>query len=199
MSFLLDPNVAYLLVVACVLMALVAIAVPGTGMPEVILAFFLVITGYVVYQQGMNLWAAGVLALSLVPFWFSLRARRWRLVLLGLSIALMIGGSIFFMTDGRGMPEVSPVLAAIVSLGSGLVIWFGAERITVAMHRSPVLNPDLLIGQSGEARTEINAQGTVQAGGELWSARSENLIEMGSAVRVLRRDGLVLIVEKEIK
>jgi membrane-bound ClpP family serine protease len=67
------------------------------------------------------------------------------------------------------------------------------------MQRGPVHNPDALIGQIGEARTEIHAEGSVQAGGELWSARSEKPIKMGSAVRILGREGFVLVVEKESK
>ena len=39
MEFLLDPNIAYLLLVAGTFFVLMAIAVPGTGIPE-ILAFF---------------------------------------------------------------------------------------------------------------------------------------------------------------
>jgi len=36
----------------------------------------------------------------------------------------------------------------------------------------------------------------VQVAGELWSARSEKPIAAGSPIRVVRRDGFVLIVEK---
>jgi len=200
MNFLLDPNIAYVLVVGCVLLALVAIVVPGTGMPEVTLAFCLVLTGYVVAMLGINLWALAVLALSIVPFLLSLRAGRGRLALVVLSILLLIGGSLFLFVDARGLPAVNPLLAVLVSLASALSIWFGAERAMVAMRKAPVIDPDALVGRSGEARTAIRGQeGTVQAGGELWSARSEKLIEAGSAVRVLRREGFVLIVEKESK
>jgi len=51
-----------------------------------------------------------------------------------------------------------------------------------------------LIGQIGEARTEIKNSGTVYVGGENWSARSETTIRIGSSVRVKERQGLVLLV-----
>ena len=36
----------------------------------------------------------------------------------------------------------------------------------------------------------------VQVAGELWSAKSDKAISAGSPIRVIRRDGFVLIVEK---
>jgi membrane-bound ClpP family serine protease len=53
-----------------------------------------------------------------------------------------------------------------------------------------------LIGQIGEARTKVDDDGSVQVAGELWSARSEKPIEAGSSIRVVSRDGFVLVVEK---
>jgi len=199
MEFLLDPNVAYVLIVASVLLALIAIIVPGTGLAEVALAFCLLLAGYKVYIDGINAWAVAIVTLSLIPFLLAIRAKTWRLPLLGISIVLMIGGSIFLFTNQQGWPVVNPFLAVLVSLTSGGLIWVGAERAVAAMQRGPVHNPDALIGQIGEARTEIHAEGSVQAGGELWSARSEKPIKMGSAVRILGREGFVLVVEKESK
>jgi membrane-bound ClpP family serine protease len=54
-----------------------------------------------------------------------------------------------------------------------------------------------LVGQVGEAKTKIGDEGSVQVAGELWTARSEKPIKPGTAVRVVRRDGFVLIVEKD--
>jgi len=48
---------------------------------------------------------------------------------------------------------------------------------------------------TGEARTDILAEGSVYVNGEDWSARSKTLIPAGSKVLVLRRNGLVLEVE----
>jgi membrane-bound serine protease (ClpP class) len=53
-----------------------------------------------------------------------------------------------------------------------------------------------LVGQIGETRTKVGEEGSVQINGELWSARSENPIPAGSAIRVIRREGFILVVEK---
>ena len=60
----------------------------------------------------------------------------------------------------------------------------------------PSHDMDALIGMVGEARTKIHAEGSVYIGGELWSARSEKSIPAGSSVRVVRREGFSLVVEK---
>jgi membrane-bound serine protease (ClpP class) len=199
MEFLINPDVAYVLIVAAVLLALTAIVLPGTGIPEVGLAFCLLLAGYTVYRLGVNAWAVVVLALSIIPFVYALRATRWRLLLLVAAILLLIGGSVFLFTNKEGWPIVNPVLAGVVSLVSGGFIWIAVERSIVAMHRRPNHDLDALIGQSAEAKTAIHADGSVQADGELWSARSEKPIKAGSAVRVVAREGFVLVVEQESK
>jgi membrane-bound ClpP family serine protease len=54
-----------------------------------------------------------------------------------------------------------------------------------------------LIGQSGQAKSEILDGGSVQVASELWSARSEQSIPAGSWVRVIKREGFTLIVERD--
>ena len=52
-----------------------------------------------------------------------------------------------------------------------------------------------IIGDVGEAKTDIFNEGSVQIGSELWSARSAVPIPEGSKVRVVKREGFILEVE----
>jgi len=196
MEFLLNPNVAYVLIVACAILALSTIIVPGTGIPEVGLVLCLGLAGYSIYTLGINGWALLVVGLSIVPFVFALRLKTLRLPLLALSILMLIGGSIFLFLDEKGWPAVNPLLAGIVSILCGGFIWIAVERGLVAQHSRPRNYPAALVGAVGEARTELDKDGSVQVGGELWSARSEKPIASGSPVRVVQRDGFILVVEK---
>lgn len=197
MDFLYDPNIAYILIVATCLLLLVAMIVPGTGVPEAGFVICLIASGYLAYQLDINLWAVAVLFLTVIPFWLGLRQKTWRIPLVILSILLLIGGSIFLFTGQTGFPLVNPVLAVVVSICSGGFIWLSAERAANAMHQAPVHNLDALIGQIGQAKTNIHAEGSVQVGGELWSACSEKSIKAHSNVRIVKRDGLILTVEEE--
>jgi membrane-bound serine protease (ClpP class) len=198
-DFLLTPDIAYLLMVAALLLTLIAVIVPGTGAPEAALMACLLAAAYIVYRLGVNLWAVIVLALSIVPFFFALRAKRGRILLLVATFLLLTVGSVFLFTGANGLPLVNPLLSVIVSVLSGAFIWFSADRAVIAMQRPPVQNPEALIGKIGEARTAIHLEGSVQVAGELWSARSEKPIETRKSVRIVRREGLILTVEEESK
>ena len=68
MNFLLDPNVAYLILVLGVMLGFMAIVSPGTGLFEVGAFFCLVLAGYAVYNLSFTGWALALLVLSLIPF-----------------------------------------------------------------------------------------------------------------------------------
>jgi len=67
MDFLLNPNVAYVMLVIGFLLTMLAIVTPGTGMLEVGALFLLALVAYIAYQVGFNPWSLIVLILSLVP------------------------------------------------------------------------------------------------------------------------------------
>ena len=68
MDFLLDPNVAYLILLGGILLGLMAIIAPGTGILEVGAFFCLALAGYAVYNLSFNWWALVILVLSIFPF-----------------------------------------------------------------------------------------------------------------------------------
>jgi membrane-bound serine protease (ClpP class) len=196
MDILLDPNVAYVLLVSGFILALLSIITPGTGLIELSGLFVLVLAGYSAYNIGINPWALVVLILALVPFVYAVRKKAYRTILLGVTIALVIGGSLFLYTNENGWPAVHPLVAVIVSLVVGGFIWLGVDRTLAVMQGRPTHDLGALLQQVGEARTEIHDTGSVQVAGELWTARSEKSIPQGSFVRIVGRDGFVLIVEK---
>jgi membrane-bound serine protease (ClpP class) len=195
MDFLLDPNIAYLFLLAGVLLGLMAIVTPGTGMFEVGAFFCLALAGYAVYNLSFNLWALIVLVLSLIPFVFAIQKpkREW---FLALSILGLVVGSVFlFATDGW-QPAVNPMFAAVSSILYAGFLWIVIQKTLQASHARPSHDLSTLVGQIGEAKTRIHSEGSVQVAGELWSARSEKSIPNGSPVKVVGREGFVLVVEK---
>ncbi|MBI1855106.1 MAG: hypothetical protein HYR93_04475, partial [Chloroflexi bacterium] len=107
MDILLDPNVAYLLLVLMTLLALLAIITPGTGVLEVGTLFSLVLAGYAVYNISFNWWALLILFVSLAPFIYGIRKPK-REAFLVLSILGFVAGSVFFFTE-NGKPAVHPL------------------------------------------------------------------------------------------
>lgn len=193
MEILYNPNIAYVLLVAGFVLALLAIVAPGTGMLEVGAFFLLALAGFATYQIGFNLWALIILILSLIPFVYAIRKpkREWALAL---SILGVIAGSLYLFPSEGFLPAVNPILAALVSLLVAGFLWWTIRKVVTAHHARPLQDLKNLIGQIGEAKTRVQEEGSVQMDGELWSARSDKPIPAGSRVRVVSREGFVLIV-----
>jgi membrane-bound serine protease (ClpP class) len=198
MEFLLDPNVAYLILLVGVFLGLLAIVSPGTGLYEVGAFFSLALAGYAVYNLSVNLWALVILILSVVPFLYAIRKPK-RGLFLGLSILGLVVGSVFLFPSDNWRPAVNPILALVSSVLYAGFLWLVIQKILQAAHARPSHDLSALVGQLGEAKTRIHTEGSVQVAGELWSAKSEKPISNGSPVRVIAREGFVLVVEKNEK
>ena len=196
MDFLLDPNVAYLVLLAGILLSLFALVTPGTGLLEVGAFFALALAGYAVYNLNINFWAIIVIMLSVIPFLLAVRTPK-REYLLALSLLGLVVGSIFMFARENGLPAVNPILATISSILLTVFIWIAVRKSLQAALARPSHDLGTLIGRTGEARTEVHADGSVQVNGELWSARSDHLIPAGSHIRVVNREGFILQVEKD--
>ena len=194
MSFLLDPNIAYLILIGGVLLVMLALASPGTGLLEVGAFFSILLAGYAVYNLSFNWWALLLLALSLVPFVYALQKPK-REIFLAVSILLLIAGSVFMFPPRADGGTVNPLVAVAASAFVAGFLWIAVRKSVQAATAKPLHDLDALVGQVGEARTKVDAEGSVLVAGELWSAKSDKTIAAGSIVRVVRRDGFVLVVE----
>ena len=195
MDLLLDPNIAYLLLLGGVLMAMLALATPGTGFLEIAAFFSLVLAGYGIYNLSFNWWALLLIGLSIVPFVYAIQKPK-RELFLALSILLLIIGSIFMFPRADDQAGVNPLVAAVASVLSAGFLWIAIRKSIEAAYARPLHSLEGLVGQVGEARTVVHDDGSVQVGGELWSARSEHSIPAGSSIRVVRREGFIVVVEK---
>lgn len=196
MDFLLNPNIAYLMLVSAMLFTLVAIITPGTGMAEILALFSLLLAGYAVYNLSLNWWAFALLVASAIPFLYSVRGPK-RGLWLGVSLAGLTLGSIFFFPAEAGLISVDARLAIITTAAYSAFLWVSARKVLEISALRPVHELSGLIGERGEAKTAVSEEGAVQVEGELWSARSESPVPAGSAVRVIGREGFVLIVERD--
>lgn len=195
-NIFLNPNLAYLFLVGGFSMALIAIVTPGTGVLEIAAFFSLILAGYAVYSLPINYWALIILLLSIIPFIWAVR-KSGKLIYLIISIlALLIGSVYIFRGDNWWRPAVNPVLALVVSVLTGGFFWIVASKTLEANAVIPSHDLGIIIGEEGEAKSDIYHEGSVQVHGELWTARSNEPISNGSKVRVVGRDGFVLEVRK---
>lgn len=196
MEILLDPNVAYILLVLGSILLLMAIVTPGTHLMEGGAILLLALAGYAIYNLGFNLWALIVLVLSLVPFIYSIQKPKRELIL-ALSLLGVIIGSVYLFPSNGWLPAVNPLVALVISILSAGFLWLAVRKGMQAHHARPLQDLSTLIGKIGQAKTRVEDDGSVQVAGELWSARSEKPIPAGSRVRVISREGFILLVTPE--
>jgi membrane-bound serine protease (ClpP class) len=196
MNTIVNANIAYLLLMFGTIFMMLALVTPGTHLLEGGALFLLAAAGYEVVQLGFNLWALILLTLALVPFIFAIQRprREWALAL---SILGLIVGSLYLFPGPGWLPAVNPVLAVIVSALSAGFLWIAVRKGMLAHHSHPLQDLKNLIGQIGQAKTEVSDAGSVQVASELWSARSGKPIPAGSRIRVVSREGFILVVESD--
>jgi len=198
MSFLFDPNIAFLLLVLGFMLGVLALITPGTGLLEIGALFTIFAAGYAMYHLTVTWWALVLFIAGVVPLVLAIRkSHQWYWLIPAL--AFFIVGSLFLFPQNAFSQSVNPVFAIFMSMLSIAILWFIGRKGVDAMKMKPVQDLKQLVGQVGEALTEIKGKGTVYVGGEEWSARSSTVIYTGSEVKVIRREGLVLIVEPVAK
>lgn len=197
MDFLLEPNIAYLILLGGVLLGLMALVNPGTGLLELSAFFCLALAGYAVYNLSFNGWALVILVLSIVPFIYAIQKPK-RELYLGFSILLLVTGSVFLFSVDGWRPAVNPLFALVASGSMAAFLWIAVRKSVQAVNAPPSHDLEALVGLTGEARTKIRDEGSVYVAGEMWSAKSSdnNPISAGSLIRVVRREGFVLVVEE---
>lgn len=195
-SFLLNPNVAYFMIVVGFLLTVFAIVSPGTGMFEIGALLVMTLVGYQVLNMPINVWALGLLAAGLVTFITAVR-RKTETVYLGVTAVLFVVGSAYFFQPEEGawyQPSVHPAVAVAVSILAGGFFWVITTKMLEASAQTPSHDLAGLIGSVGETRTKVHHEGSVYVKGEAWTARSEKPIKSGAMVKVTGREGFVLEV-----
>ena len=196
LSVLLNPNLAYLLLVAGFLFAMLAIFSPGTGFLEIAALVSFVLAGWIIIYLPINWWALLILVIGVFPFLLAVRFSK-KLYFLVISIIALIVGSVFIFDAPGWKPAVNPVLATIVSSLVAVFVWIVATKYLQVANQPPSHDLASLIGKVGEARSDIEDEGSVYVGGEMWTARSSQPISSGTRIKVIDRQGLVLIVEPD--
>lgn len=196
---LINPNVAYILLIVGLWALLAAFAMPGTGIPEAASAICLLLALMGLARLPVSAIGAALIALSVILLIADLKVQSHGAMTAGGIIALALG-SIFLFQPVGGQPLLSPWIIAITTLSSA--VFFGvALTLVMRAHKRPaVMEPTAVAGQTGEVRVALNPIGTVQLRSELWSAKSETpgeTIEAGARVVVTGLEGLTLIVRRQ--
>jgi len=198
---LLDPTTAYLLFVLGLFAVLVELAHPGSLVPGATGVACLTLASIAFAALPTNWLGVAVIVAAVGLMALELKAATHGALVLAGAVCLIVGSLLLFAVPGTGLPihtEVSiapSVLVATAAIGliGGVLLVRVARQIHVL---PPVLSSGQLIGAYGTSRSELDPDGVVHVGGQLWSARVRGRrLDSGLPVRVVARHGLVLEVE----
>ena len=194
MSSLMDPNIAFLLLVLGGLALFAEFNHPGAVVPGVVGVISIVLALF-----ALNLLPTrfASLALLLVAFaLFALEAKFASHGVLGIGgIVCMVFGALFLVDGPIPQMRVNIITAVAASIPIGVIAVFLTTLVLRARRERVATGSEGMIGEIGVARTAVGADGKVFVHGELWNAVASNAIAEGTSVRVTRVNGLHLVVE----
>ena len=117
---------------------------------------------------------------------------------LGGLVAFLVGSFFLFEPEGStidfGISIPVIIGAALTCAGLTFVVIAAAMK---SRRRPPATGAEQMIASRGRVVDWQAGRGNIRIHGEIWGARSGKELKPGDLVRVVRRDGLTLIVEPE--
>lgn len=197
MEIIINPKVAYLLIFTGVMLLLIMFNDTKYSWTKAGAMAFCILAGVAeFFLLDGNPWAFLVVVLSPLPYFIAVRQERLHNPLFLLTIFMLTIGSAYLFVDENGRPLSNLGLVGIVSVFGGLFIWAIIQRTQTAGKSQ--LIADTLVGMTGEVWIAIEpfSLGSVRIDGELWQARSKEMLRAGTLVRVIRQNGITLTVKK---
>jgi len=194
LSYIMDPNVAFILLAIGALSLYAEFNHPGAVIPGTVGVVFILLAAF-----ALNLLPTRFAALVLIAGAFALFALEAKFVSHGVltigGITLLVIGGLLLVDAPIPEMRVRLVTALAVSIPLGIITAFLMSIAVRARRNKVVTGSEGLIGETGLAQTTLSPQGKVFVHGEIWDATSSVSIPAGERVIVRKVDGLTLQVE----
>ena len=202
LHLLADPNIAFILFMVGFYGLIFELQNPNfaTG----ILGALAIILAFIGFGSlPLNVGGLLLIGLAGILFILELTVTSHGLLTIGGLVALALGAGALYTDSGSptapvvevGLPTI---VAVVASTGLFMLLIVVVAVRSRRMRGSPgTVGVAVASGVAGEVRTPLAPLGTVYADGEEWSARTadEQVLQRGTPVRIVRQDGLTLIVE----
>lgn len=201
LSVLSNPNIVFLLITIGVQAILIEISSPGGWVAGFIGVVCLALATYGLGVLPVNWFGIVFLVTAFVLFILDIKApTHGALTAAGVG-SLIVGALVLFNSPSLpSFTRVSVPLVVTMSTITG-ISFFVILMFAIRAQKTPIrTGQESLVGRTGIVRLAIQPAGIVQLGGEQWTAvldQGENDIPVGERVRVVRVDGLRLVVRRE--
>lgn len=193
MSYLMDPNVAFILLSLGMLALWAEFNHPGSILPGVVGVILILVAIFALNLLPTRFAALTLIVLAFVLF--ALEAKYTSYGVLGAGGVVCMALGAVLLVDGP-IPEmrVQWLTAFAVSVPFGVIAVFLMTLAVRAMRSKVVTGDQGLLGEIGEVRVALAPEGKIFVHGELWNAISDVPLEVGAHVKVEKIDGLTLTV-----
>ena len=194
LSWIMDPNVAFILFALGGLALWAEFNHPGAVIPGVVGMISILLAVFALNLLPTRFAAVALLIAAFVLFALEAKFGTHGVLGIGGVVCLVLGG--LFLVDGP-IPEMRVHLLTALAVGVpvGAIAVFLATIVVKARKVHVTTGTEGMVGEVGVARTELEPEGKVFVHGELWNATALVPIAAGSRVRIARVDGLRVIVE----
>ncbi len=194
LGFLMDPNIAFLILILGAAAIYAEFNHPGAVIPGVVGLVCVVLAIVALNLLPVRFASVGMLIGAFILYLLEVKFQTHGVLGVG-GIVLMVFGALL-LVDGP-IPEmrVRPWTAIAVTIPFALLTIFLMNLALRARHRKVMTGSDGLIGEVGIAQTALSPEGKVFVHGELWNAFSNAGAAPGESIRVTAVDGLTLMVE----
>jgi membrane-bound serine protease (ClpP class) len=212
LAFLVNPDIAYILLVIGMFGVIFELSSPGAVAPGVAGGIALLLAFIAFGNLPTNIGGIVFIGLAIGLFLIDIKAPTHGILTAGGVVAFVLGSFLLFppwRAPAAGpAPGWTPSAAGGVSLPAIIVMTIlVAAFFTLvlgkgigAQSRKISFGAEALVGGTGRAVTDLAPDGLVLMGGEQWSARSvEGGVGSGERVEIVGRDGLRLLVRRSGK
>ena len=195
LSFLMDPNMSFVLLVIGALGLYFEFNHPGAILPGVIGFFFIVLAIFALNILPVHYTALAMILVAFVFFALEAKFASHGVLAIAGIISMTLGG--LLLVDGP-IPQmrVHLLTALAVSIPFGIITTFLMSIALRARRNKISTGPQGLIGEIAVVRTPLSPEGKVFVHGELWNAIATAPVDVGEEVQVRGVSDLTLHVER---
>ena len=191
LGVLVDPNVAYILMLLGFYGLLFELQNPGAILPGVVGGICMILAFLALSTLPVNYAGVALIVLAIAFFLAEIKVASHGVLATGGVLSLVLGSLILFQGEGARL-SWSIIVGATASTALFFLLVVGAGLR--AQGRKVVTGRRGLVGTRAVALDRLAPAGQVRIGGELWNAVSGSAVEAGSEVVVTGVEGLTLKV-----
>ncbi len=198
LGLLSDPNIAYILLMIGIYGIMFELYNPGAIFPGVIGGISIILAFYSLHTLPVNYAGLALIIFAIILFLAEIKIVSHGLLAIGGVISLILGSIMLINTESTmEVIKISWQVILIIVLLTVAFFIFAIGFGIKAQRSKPTTGIEGMIGETGEAISNLEPEGQIRVHGEVWNAESlDGSVSKGAKVKIDRVSNLKLLVRK---